>query len=98
MSSMATKRYRSADAANPRRGYRDHMLSKTTKHTFICMPHLWFEWTQILNPKPIHIHGRMEHNLVKYAKYYPCKSKEISRGSEFTKEIDYNKIDFSKHW
>jgi len=36
--------------------------------------------------KAIHIHGRMEHNLAKYAKYYSCGSTKISRGNEFTRE------------
>jgi hypothetical protein len=27
-----------------------------------------------LDRRAIHIHGRMEHNLVKYAKYYSCGS------------------------
>ncbi len=47
--------------------------------------------------RAIHIHGRMEHNLAEYAKYYSCGSIEISRGSEFIKKIDYNKRDFCRH-
>jgi len=27
-----------------------------------------------LDRRAIHIHGGMEHNLAKYAKYYPCGS------------------------
>jgi hypothetical protein len=27
-----------------------------------------------LDRRAIHIHGRMEHNLARYAKYYSCKS------------------------
>jgi hypothetical protein len=40
----------------------------------------------------------MEHNLARYAKYYSCGSIEISRGSEFTREIDHSKRDFSRYW
>jgi hypothetical protein len=29
------------------------------------------------NIRAIHIHGRMEHNLAGYAKYYSCESIEI---------------------
>jgi len=36
--------------------------------------------------KAIHIHGRMEHNLAKYAKYYSCGNTKISRGNEFKRE------------
>jgi hypothetical protein len=50
-----------------------------------------------LNQKAIHIHGGMEHNLVGYAKYYSCGRTEISRRNEYTREIDHNRIDFSKH-
>jgi hypothetical protein len=50
------------------------------------------------NRKAIHIHGGMEHNLVEYAKYHSCGSTKISRGSEFTRKNDYNKIDFFGHW
>jgi hypothetical protein len=39
------------------------------------------------NRRAIHIHGRMEHNLVGYAKYYSYKSTKILGGSEFTKKI-----------
>jgi hypothetical protein len=46
----------------------------------------------------IHVHGRMKHNLAKYAKYCSCGSTKILKGSEFTREIDHNKRDFSKHW
>ncbi len=48
--------------------------------------------------KAIHIHGGMEHNLAEYAKYYSCGSTKISRGSEFTRKIDYSKMDFFGHW
>ncbi len=47
--------------------------------------------------KAIHIHGGMEHNLVGYVKYYSYKSIEISRGSEFTRKIDYSRRDFLGH-
>ncbi len=40
----------------------------------------------------------MEHNLAGYAKYYSCGHVEISKSSEFTREIDHNKRDFSRHW
>ncbi len=50
-----------------------------------------------LDRRAIHIHGRMEHNLIKYVKYYSCRSIEISKGSEFTRKIDYNREDFSGH-
>jgi hypothetical protein len=45
----------------------------------------------------IHIHGRMEHNMAEYAKYYFCRNIEISGGSEFTRKNDYSKRDFSRH-
>ncbi len=48
-----------------------------------------------LNKRTIHIHGGMEHNP---AKYYSCGNIEISRGSEFTREIDHNRRNFSKYW
>jgi hypothetical protein len=48
--------------------------------------------------KAIHIHGRMEHNLVEHAKYYSYGSTKISRGNEFTRKIDYSKKDFFGHW
>ncbi len=51
-----------------------------------------------LGRSAIHIHGRMEHNLVEYAKYYSCGGIKISGGSEFTRETNYNKRDFSRHW
>jgi hypothetical protein len=38
----------------------------------------------------------MEHNLGGYAKYYSCGSIKISRNSEFAREIDHSKSDFSK--
>ncbi len=44
--------------------------------------------------KAIHIHGGMEHNLAKYAKYYSCGCIEILGNSEFTKEIDHSKKNF----
>jgi hypothetical protein len=51
-----------------------------------------------LDKKAIHLHGKMEHNLAEYAKYYFYGSTKISRGSEFTRNFDYNKRYFSKHW
>jgi hypothetical protein len=52
--------------------------------------------TKNTNPdrRAIHIHGRMEHNLVEYAKYYSCGCTKISRNSEFTRETDHNRRDF----
>jgi hypothetical protein len=44
--------------------------------------------------RAIHIHGRMEHYLARYAKYYSCGGIKISRGSEFTRKIDHNRKDF----
>jgi len=51
-----------------------------------------------LTKRAIHIHGGMEQNLTKYAKYYSCGSTKISRGSEFKREIDHSIRDFSRHW
>jgi hypothetical protein len=48
--------------------------------------------------RAIHIHGGMEHNLARYAKYYLCGNREISRISELTREIDHSIRDFSRHW
>jgi hypothetical protein len=50
------------------------------------------------NIRAIHIHGRMEHNLAGYAKYYSCESIEITRSSEFTKKTDHSRKKISKHW
>jgi hypothetical protein len=41
-----------------------------------------------LDRKAIHIHGRMKHNMVGYAKYYSCAHTKISRSSEFTRETN----------
>jgi hypothetical protein len=49
------------------------------------------------NKRVIHIHGMMEHNLARYAKYYSYKNTKISKGSELTQKFDYNRRDFSKH-
>jgi hypothetical protein len=51
-----------------------------------------------LDKKAIHIYGKMEHNLVGYAKYYFYGRTKISRSSEFTREIDHNRRDFFGHW
>jgi hypothetical protein len=48
--------------------------------------------------RAIHVHGGMKHNLAKYAKYYSCGNTKISRSNEFTRKIDYNRRDFSRHW
>jgi hypothetical protein len=50
-----------------------------------------------LNRRAIHIHGRMEHNLARYAKYYSYGCTKISRNNEFTREIDHNRRDFFGH-
>jgi hypothetical protein len=46
------------------------------------------------NKKAIHIHGRMEHNLAGYAKYYSCGGIKILAGNEFIRKIDYNRKQF----
>jgi hypothetical protein len=51
-----------------------------------------------LDRRAIHIHGRMEHNLDKYAKYYSCGCTKILESSEFTRETNHNGRDFSRHW
>ncbi len=48
--------------------------------------------------KAIHIHGGMEHNLARYAKYYSYGHTKISRSGEFTKETYQNRRDFFGHW
>jgi hypothetical protein len=45
----------------------------------------------------IHIHGGMEHNLVRYANYYSYEHTKISGNSEFTRAPDHNRRDFSRH-
>jgi hypothetical protein len=37
----------------------------------------------------------MEHNLAMYAINYYCRNIKISRGSDFTRKIDYSRRDFS---
>jgi hypothetical protein len=39
--------------------------------------------------RAIHIHGGMEHNLAGYVKYYSYGNIEITKSSEFTREIDH---------
>jgi hypothetical protein len=51
-----------------------------------------------LDQRAIHIHGGMEHNLTRYAKYYSCGRTKILGSGEFIREIDHNIRDFSKHW
>ncbi len=51
-----------------------------------------------LDQRAIHIDEGIEHNLAKYAKYYPCGRIDISWSSEFTRETDHNIRDFSRHW
>jgi len=50
-----------------------------------------------LDKMSIHIHGGMEHNLVKYAKYYSYGHTKILGNSEFTREVDHNRRDFYGH-
>jgi hypothetical protein len=50
------------------------------------------------NKRAIHIHGGMEHNLARYAKYYSCGSIKILGGSELNRKFDYSKRDFSRYW
>ncbi len=35
------------------------------------------------NRRAIHIHGRMEHNMAKYIKYYSCGNIKILGSNEF---------------
>jgi hypothetical protein len=46
----------------------------------------------------IHIHGGMEHNLAKHAKYYYCGHIKILGSSQFIRETDHSKRDFFGHW
>jgi hypothetical protein len=50
-----------------------------------------------LDKRAIHIHGGMEHNPVGYATYYFYRNTQISKGSAFTRKIDYSKRDFSRY-
>jgi hypothetical protein len=50
------------------------------------------------NKRAIHIHGRMEHNLARYAKYYSYGCTKFSRSSEFIRETDHNIKTFFGHW
>ncbi len=50
-----------------------------------------------LDRRAIHIHGRMEHNLVGYTNYYFYKSTKIWGGSGFIRKIDYRKRNFLGH-
>jgi hypothetical protein len=47
--------------------------------------------------RAIHIHGGMEHNMDKSTKYYSCGRTKMS-SSEFTREVNHNRSDFSRHW
>jgi hypothetical protein len=49
-----------------------------------------------LDKRAIHIHGGMEHNLARYAKYYSCGSTKILRSSEFIREFYHSKRNFSR--
>ncbi len=57
-------------------------------------------YSENTNPyvRAIHTHGGMEHNLVGFAKYYSYGSTQISGSSEFTREIDHIRRDFSRYW
>jgi hypothetical protein len=48
--------------------------------------------------RAIHIHGGMEQNLARYAKYYSCGDAKIFGSNEFIKETDHSRRDFSRHW
>ncbi len=50
------------------------------------------------NGTTIHIHGRMKHNLAKYAKYYSCGHTKIFGSTKFTRETNHSRRDFSGHW
>jgi hypothetical protein len=51
-----------------------------------------------LDKRAIHIHGGMEHNLIKYAKYFSYGRTKISRSSEFTRETHHNRRDMFGYW
>jgi len=51
-----------------------------------------------LDKRAIHIHGRMEHNLIEYAKYYFYGHIEILGSSEFIREINHSRRNFFGHW
>jgi hypothetical protein len=44
-----------------------------------------------LDRRAIHIHGGMEHNLARYAKYYSYGNTKILGGNEFTRETDHSR-------
>ncbi len=48
--------------------------------------------------RAIQIHGGMEHNLARYAKYYSCGNIKILGSNEFIRETDHSTKDFSRHW
>ncbi len=52
-----------------------------------------------INPdrRAIHIHGGMEHNVAGYAKYFSYGNTQILGSSEFTKETNHNRRDFSRY-
>jgi hypothetical protein len=58
--------------------------------------------TNLKNTTPdkraIHIHGRMEHNLVGYAKYFSYGHTKILKSSEFTMETEHSRRIFSRNW
>jgi hypothetical protein len=49
------------------------------------------------NQRAIHIHGGMEHNLVRYPKYYSYGRTKVSGSSGFIREIDHSKRVFFGH-
>ncbi len=54
--------------------------------------------TQTQTKKPSTSMKGMEHNLVKYTKYYSYKCIKILKNSEFTRETYHSIRDFSGHW
>jgi len=51
-----------------------------------------------LDKRAIHIHGRMEHNMVEFAKYYSCGNTKIITNNEFTKETNNSRRMFFRYW
>ncbi len=48
--------------------------------------------------RAIHIHGGMEYNLARYAKYYSYGCTKFLGSSEFTRETDHNIKEFFRNW
>jgi hypothetical protein len=51
-----------------------------------------------LNRRAIHIHGGMEHNMARYAKYNSYGSTKISKGNEFIRETNHNRRNVFRYW